>query len=405
MAEFIAGNRVTLLHSGAEFFPALISALNGARRDIQLETYIFADDRIGQTVIEALARAAKRGVIVRVIVDGFGARHFSHSFGRTLAAAGAHYLIYREEVAFFQVSRYRLRRLHRKLAAIDGKVAFIGGINIMDDAESDIGQYADYAVRVEGPVLRPILETLRRTWSGVARASFKPHFRYPEIPLSSTKEAGQHRVAFLPHVSFYRRNSIAKSYLEAIGDARKTVLMAIAYFFPGWRFRRALTAAARRGVCVTVLVQGRSDHWLFHYASRALYDDFMRSGVRIFAYRKGFLHAKVAVVDQSWATVGSSNIDPFSLFLAKESNLAILDTDFAAQLSASLMREIEEGAVELKPGNQSWFTRILCWLCYGIVRFVADMAGYGHWHRMRQSGQEPFTRESVAEGQNNRNEY
>jgi len=380
MAEFIAGNRVTLLYSGAEFFPALIAAMDGAERAIQLETYIFADDSVGQEVVAALARAAKRGVIVRVLVDGFGARHFSRRFGKILADAGAEHLVYREEVASFRFKRYRLRRLHRKLAAIDGKIAFIGGINIMDDSKSEIGQYSDYAVRVEGPVLRPIMETLRRTWSSVARVSFKPQLRYPEIPLPDSSNAGNQRVAFLPRVSFYRQNSIAKAYLEAINNSQATVLMAIAYFFPGWRFRRALTAAARRGIKVTVLVQGKSDSWLFHYASRALHDSLIEAGVRIFAYEKGFLHAKVAVVDQEWATVGSSNIDPFSLFLAKEANLAVLDEGFAAQLAESLRREIEEGAVELKANKQSWGSRVLSWLCYGIVRLFADMAGYGRWH-------------------------
>ncbi|MDR0234433.1 MAG: cardiolipin synthase ClsB [Zoogloeaceae bacterium] len=386
MTEFIAGNRVTLLHSGEEFFPALIGAMDEAVREIQLETYIFADDRIGRLVVESLARAARRGVVVRVLVDGVGSRHFSRRFGKILSDAGAHYLIYREEVALFRLSRYRLRRLHRKLAAIDGKVAFIGGINIMEDASPDVGQYADFAVRVEGPVLKPVLETLQRTWNSVARAGFKQHLRYYEILPADLRNKGHHQAAFLPDVGFYRRNSIAGSYLEAIGNARQTVLMAIAYFCPGWRFRRALMAAARRGIRVTVLVQGRSDHWLFHNASNALYDKLMSAGVRIFAYQKGFLHAKAAVVDREWATVGSSNIDPFSLFLAKESNLVIRDAGFAAQLSESITREIEEGAVELKPGYQSWPMRVICWLCFGVVRVFADMAGFGDWHRAKRTG-------------------
>jgi len=387
MTEFIAGNRVTLLQSDVEFFPALIRAIEGAKRDVHLETYIFAEDRIGRMVAAALADAARRGVVVRVLVDGFGARRFPQQFGKMLSAAGADYLIYREEVAFFRVSRYRLRRLHRKLVAIDGEIAFIGGINVMDNSNTPlgVGYCLDYAVRVEGPVLRPILESLRQMWNRVARTSFRPRFRYPEIPRPFWQQAGEHRVMFLPRGSFYHRNGIAKAYLEAIDHARESVGMAIAYFLPGWRFRRALMAAARRGIQVTLLVQGRSDHRLFHYASRALYDSLMQAGVRIFAYRKGFLHAKVAVVDRVWATVGSSNIDPFSLFLAKEANLAVQDAGFATQLADSLTHEIEEGATELKPGAQSRLARILCWFCYGIVRFFVDRAGYGDWHRAQRA--------------------
>ncbi|MDR2637576.1 MAG: cardiolipin synthase ClsB [Zoogloeaceae bacterium] len=383
MTRFTGGNRIDLLHCGAEYFPALLAAIDGAEREIFLESYIFADDETGRNVAAALEHAARRGCAVRVLVDGFGARHFPQTFGPSLQQAGAQYLIYRAEIAPFILRRYRLRRLHRKLVAIDGKIAFIGGINIIadDNTPPGIGPSLDYAVRIEGPLLAPILSTMRRAWETVAWVSFKRHYRLPDDRPLQAQPAGNQRAAFLLRTSLRHRDNIANAYLEAILMAKESVLLANAYFLPGWRFRRALTAAARRGIRVTLLVQGKSDHALWHYAAQALYDKLTRVGVRVFEYRQGFLHAKVAVIDRQWATVGSSNIDPFSLFLAKESNIAVLDGHFARQLEDSLLTAIHEGATEHGVKPQTPLSRLLRWLCYGLVRLLADIAGYGHWHR------------------------
>jgi cardiolipin synthase len=395
MTEYLGGNRITLLDSGAEYFPALLEAIHRAQREIFLESYIFADDEIGRAVIQALVGAARRGVAVRVMVDGFGARHFSRAFGATLQAAGAAYLIYREEIAnlgeLFNLRRYRLRRLHRKLAAVDGQTAFVGGINIIADenAPADVGARLDYAVKIEGPLLAPIWQTLRRTWENVAWASFKRRCRLPANDLAPPQVVGFQQAAFLLRSSFRHRNTIANAYLEAIRAARVSIVLANAYFLPGLRFRHALMSAARRGVRVTVLLQGKSDHPLMHYATQALYETLLESGVRVFEYQAGFLHAKVAVIDGLWATVGSSNIDPFSFFLAKESNVVILDAQFAKQLGDRLARVIACDAKELTLqtlGRQPWPSRIPRWLSYGLVRFLSDIAGYGHWRIADESG-------------------
>jgi cardiolipin synthase len=388
MTEFTGGNRIKLLYCGREYFPALLAALWAARREIFIETYIFADDEVGRAVIQALVDAARRGVAVRVMVDGFGARHFPRTFGPTLREAGVEYLIYRKEVAnlggLFNLRRYRLRRLHRKLIAVDGQTAFVGGINIIADENTPagIGARLDYAVKIEGPLLVPIWETLRRTWENVAWASFKHRCRLPVGDLVRPQGVGFQQAAFLLRNSFRHRNTIANAYLEAIRAARISIVLANAYFLPGLRFRHALMDAARRGIRVTVLLQGKSDHLLMHYATQALYGALLKSGVRVFEYHAGFLHAKVAVIDGLWATVGSSNIDPFSFFLAKESNVAVLDARFAAQLGESLENVITSGAEELTLqtlGRQPWHSRVLRWLSYGLVRFLSDIVGYGHW--------------------------
>ena len=178
-AEFLPGNRLTLLNSGAEFFPALIAAIDGARAEVHLETYIFEDDRTGRAVTQALAHAAERGVAVHLLVDGFGAYDFTRSLLPRLREAGVQVLVYRPEIARFSLRRHRLRRLHRKLASIDGQIAFVGGINIIDDLNTpqQIPPRYDYAVRIEGPLLLPIRSAMQRLWEIVAWASLRRRYR------------------------------------------------------------------------------------------------------------------------------------------------------------------------------------------------------------------------------------
>ncbi|MDR2239640.1 MAG: cardiolipin synthase ClsB [Zoogloeaceae bacterium] len=387
-AEFLPGNALTLLETGGEFFPALIDAIDAAQREFHLETYIFADDATGQTVAAALARAARRGVTVRVLVDGFGSADFSATLRPSLEAAGARVLIYRPDIARYRLRRYRLRRLHRKLAIADGCVAFIGGINIVDDV--DPAQPApprfDYAVRLEGPLLASVHASARRLWTLVAWASFRRRLRLdataPVCAAASGATRSAMRAAFVIRDNLRHRRDIEDAYLKAIGAAREEIVLANAYFLPGRRFRRALLEAARRGARVTLLLQGRIEYRLQHYASQALYGPLLDAGVRIFEYRRSFLHAKVAVIDSRWATVGSSNIDPFSLLLAREANVIVDDRDFAAGLRASLNAAMQSGARELHPDD--WRRkplphRFVRWMAYGLVRLLIGVAGYAEY--------------------------
>jgi cardiolipin synthase len=296
-------------------------------------------------------------------------------------------MLYRPELARFRLRRYRLRRLHRKLVAIDGRIAFVGGINIVDDdnAPPELRPRFDFAVRIEGPLLRPIHATMVRMWEIVAWVNLKRRFRARKTARPTPRPEGEQLAAFLVRDNIRHRDDIADAYVEAIDAARDDILIANAYFLPGFRFRRALRAASRRGVAVTVLLQGRSDHMFVQYATQALYSAMLDDGIRVFEYRRSFLHAKVAVIDNTWATVGSSNIDPFSLLLAKEANVMVRDRAFAGELKGSLRQAIENGAVELRRedlARLSWHSRLRRWVCYGLVRLLIGLAGYGprHWH-------------------------
>ena len=381
-ARFLPGNQVELLETGGEYFPDLLTAIAAARDEIRLETYIFADDGVGREVAAALAAAARRGARVHVLVDGFGSRGFMTSLGEGLLAAGVEVLVFRPEVSRFSLRRHRLRRLHRKLVCIDARLAFVGGINIIDDFDTP-GQRPpryDYAVRIEGPLLGAIHETMRHLWTLVRWTKLG---RRPPTSLRTAVEVatcGEVNAAFLVRDNLRHRRDIETAYLRAINAASSEVFIANAYFLPGRRFRHALMAAAGRGVRVSVLLQGRVEYRLLHYASHALYGSLLASGVRIFEYQKSFLHAKVAVVDRAWATVGSSNIDPFSLLLAREANIVVRNRGFAGHLHDSLERATTLGAVEMVRAHwdrRPLWVRSVHWLAYGVMRLAIGLAGYG----------------------------
>lgn len=385
MTRLLGGNALCLLETGQAYFPALIEAIDGAAREVFLETYIFENDEVGRQVANALGRAALRGVRVHVLVDGFGGRSFVSGLMPALEADGVQVLIYRREVRLLSLRRHRLRRMHRKLAVIDGEVAFVGGINIIDDfdrAAPDRPRF-DYALRVQGPVLGPILDAVHHLWRLVSWANFRRRLNEPLLAPARTEAVGQLRAAFVIRDNIRHRHDIENAYLAAIGRARREVVIACAYFFPGRRFRRALVEAAARGVEVTLLLQGLADHPILASASRALYPHFMDRGIRLVEYHSSFLHAKVAVVDGRWATVGSSNIDPFSLLLAREANLVVEDEGFAQTLHRSLMRAMREGGHALQRSawaRQGRLRRLGRWLAYQVVRLAIGVAGYGGKH-------------------------
>lgn len=372
----VDGNQLTLLQSGAGYFPRLCADIDTARQFIFLETYIYAADEAGRMVSDALQRAARRGVVVRVLMDGFGSADLPASWRDEFEAAGVQVHLFRRELYRFKMRRHRLRRLHRKLAVIDGELAYIGGINIISDTTGNGGsQRFDFAVRVRGRVAGEIHAVMRRQWIAVLWARGLRMERFVK-----SRRADQPNIRVLLRDNLRHRRDIERAYLKAIAGAEREVVIANAYFLPGRVFRRALMQATRRGVRVVLLLQGRVEHRLLHYATHALYAQLLAAGVEIYEYQSGFLHAKVAVIDGEWATVGSSNIDPLSLLMAREANLAVQDAPFAQALREKLFAAIENDALHIAPDHWNetgWIAHSLARLSYAMVRVALGVLGYG----------------------------
>jgi cardiolipin synthase len=376
-----AANRVRLLVNGEQYFPQLLAAIESARRSVHIETYIFADDNIGKRVVFALAAAASRGVEVRLIIDGYGGGEHARRLVRELGALGAEVRIYRPE-RWWRLERRLLRRLHRKIAVFDDAIAFVGGINIIDDhnhrdgERGRLGPRFDFAVSCEGPIVAAIALAAKRLWWTLSLV--RPSESAGPLPQLAAQPrmaafADGVRASLLLRDNLRHRRTIERAYLEAIAGAREDILIACAYFLPGRRFHAALRNAAARGVRVRLLLQGRVEYSLQHHAQRALYRHFFTAGIEIYEYVPSYLHAKVAVIDGRWSTVGSSNIDPYSLLLAREANVVVHDERFGAELRAVLERAIANESDLLKVedyARRSWLTQLRDWIAYGVVRLA-----------------------------------
>jgi cardiolipin synthase len=374
----VAGHSLTLLRNGEEYFPRLIAAIDDAVKTIYLETYIYATDESGQRMSAALKRAARRGVLVRLLLDGFGASDLPPAWEKEWLAEGVSLLWFRKETGNFSFHRYHLRRLHRKLALIDGRIAFVGGINIINDNPQGMqSPRLDYAVQIEGEVVRDIHAAMQRMWTMVSWTNF--HLRGKRKKIRQHESAAtQRKVIFLVRDNLRHRRDIEHAYLEAIAEAQREIIIANAYFLPGRIFRRAVLERASAGVRVILLLQGRVEYRLQHYATLSVYDEFLNAGVEIYEYQASFMHAKVAVIDGKWATVGSSNIDPFSLWLAREANLAVKDAGFAGSLRDDLLHQIERHSRRIvRSGWREWnvFLWLLMRISYAIARLLTGIIG------------------------------
>ena len=404
---FVGDNSVELLQGGDELFPAMQRALAAARRQVWLASYIFHDDEAGQAMLEALRTAARRGVEVQVLVDGFGSMASLAALRRGLAADGVQLDVFRpleRWSAWLQPAQ--LRRLHHKLCVVDDAVAFVGGINILDD-RNDLSHgrsdrpRLDYAVELRGPVVAQVQHLVQ---SLVARTRLGHEWR-SEVgtlarsrqPLADTRQLLRElrtrlpagalpadtlrpaQVALVVRDNLSGRRAIERRYIEAVRTARHRVDIACPYFYPRRAFRRSLLAAARRGVRVRLLMQGKVDYPLAALAARVLYDELLSQGVRIYEYTPAFLHAKVAVIDDDWATVGSSNIDPLSLLLNLEANAVVLDESFAQllrqRLDLAFAASHEVRAAPLRDGWRRWLSRGFIGWCANLYLRVAGITG------------------------------
>jgi cardiolipin synthase len=410
-AVFCGGNKVRLLRGGDALFPAMIRAIEQAKHEIWLACYIFHDDPAALAVASALTDAARRGVQVKVVLDGFGCKATLPQLRALLCGAGVLLAVFRPLHRWWNwLQPGQLRRLHQKMCVVDGDVAFVGGINLIDD-RFDLSHgwtetpRLDFAVELRGPVVAPVEQATRALWS---RAQLGRDFREEVAALargaeplararrlirrlrmprgSGLRVSAGHLppvlVAFVLRDNLRQRRTIERSYIDAIRAARERVDLASPYFYPGRAFRRALRQAARRGVQVRLLLQGKIDYRVAALAARVLYEELLASGVRIFEYTPAFLHAKVALVDGDWATVGSSNIDPLSLLLNLEANVVVADAGFTAELARQFdeaiadSREIDRGATGPRSLAGALRRALVAWCAYVYLRIAGTTGQY-----------------------------
>ncbi len=408
MTQLRPGHTVDLLQGGHAYFAALIAAVDQSQLEVWLETYIFNLDDSGVAVAEALERAAARGVKVYLTMDGIGTPRLPPEWQDRFARGGVQWSIFLPLGRLGMLIPSRWRRLHRKLCVVDGHVAFCGGINVLDDLfdpnHGALGKpRLDFAVRVRGPLVADVLEAMTHFWwrqqlmREVKASEFPAAWRGVQLSLrraageliararqfsvpagEAPRPQGTALAGLLLRDNLRNRRKIEAAYLQAISMARSEVIVANAYFLPGTRLRRALVQASRRGVRVRLLLQGRYEYFLQYHASRPVYSALLVAGVEIHEYAASFLHAKVAVVDGEWATVGSSNLDPLSLLMAREANVMVRDASFAKTLRASLEQAMERGGQQVDAevfAARPRMQRAKEWVAYAIMRFGLLLLG------------------------------
>ncbi|MEO3693505.1 cardiolipin synthase ClsB [Roseateles paludis] len=404
-AELSGGNEARLLRGGDALFPRMLAAVDAAQREVWVATYIFHHDETGLRLCARLVAAARRGVKVCVVVDGFGSKDSLGALHREFEGSGVAFAVFRPLDRWWRwLQPGQLRRLHQKLCVVDGEQGFVGGINLIDDridlhhGASDAPRL-DFAVELRGPVVQAVGQAARAVWTrawlgrdvgeellalarGPARlvraASLWRRVHMPRGQSRLSHPLPPVRAAFVLRDNLRQRRTIERAYVDAISRAQSTVDLVCPYFYPGQRIRRALRQAAQRGVRVRLLLQGKVDYRLAALAAQALYAELLEHGVEIYEYQPAFLHAKVAVVDDQWATVGSSNIDPLSLLLNLEANVVLLDGRFAEQLRAEIESAQAEARQVTTPPHTGWRALLgrawVAWIAHVYLR-VAGAAG------------------------------
>ena len=352
------GNQVALLEDGPQTYAAMLSAIKAARHHVHMETYIFEADDIGKQFAATLSERARAGVKVRLIYDSAGSFKTPKEFFKELSDSGV------EVLEFNPVSPATVlkdgfaainHRDHRKLTIVDGRTAFLGGINISgvygslsgsinraragDDQPFDKRPWRDTQTRVEGPVVADLQHAFLSQWARQKKAPvIEDKAYYPEVAAQGPLVVR----AIEGSPSEQGVNAMYVAFVSAVDNAEKEVLIMNPYFVPHESLRRSLSEAAKRGVDVRLILPSRSDSPFAYHAGHSFYGGLLESGVKIYERKDRMLHAKTAVIDGVWSTVGSTNLDWRSLLYNDEINAVVLGPEFAAQMAAVFKRDLAE---------------------------------------------------------------
>ncbi|GAC1407003.1 MAG: phospholipase D-like domain-containing protein [Burkholderiaceae bacterium] len=361
-SPLISGNRTTLLFDGPQAISAMLTAIRGAQDNINLETYIFDADELGRQFATLLIEKQRAGVQVNIMYDSIGSLGTPHAFFDAMRAAGVRVIEFNPVIPSGRVGVGRLNnRDHRKILIVDGKVAFTGGVNISDDysrsslfrsggrTPRDPG-WRDTHIQIEGPAVASMQLLFLDAWARQRDGEIVDREYFPPLP-----EVGDKLVRVLgstPHGDF----QIYKAYVLAIQEAKHSIHLTAAYFAPDAQFLEALTAAARRGVDVKMIFPSISDAGFAFQAGRSFYSQLLEAGVHIYQLKASVLHAKTGVVDSSWSTIGSANLDVRSFLHNSEANLVILGSDFGNTMEEAYAEDLRNSTLI---SREQWANRPL----------------------------------------------
>lgn len=371
MKQYCEAHSVELVHSGQHYFDVLERMIDNSRVRLHLQTYIFETDETGMRIVEALKRAAKRGVQVYVMPDAYASRKFSAREIQAMRDLGIHFRFF--SPLFSSESLYFGRRLHHKIAVADGTLGLTGGINIANKYSGfDQPAWLDYAVLTTGPVC-DYLDRLCELF--YHKTSLRRLRRWEYIRPARPAQSGHPMVRFRRNDWLVRRNEIHATYAEAITTASTCITMVASYFLPGAGFRKLIKQAAKRGVEIRILLAGRSDSASVRLAEHYLYDFYLKNGIQIFEWDESVMHGKAMVVDNAWTTIGSYNLNFLSHYISIELNSDIDDADFSRKFSDHLhdIMKTRCKAIEFHRLNLSWSMRIKTWLAYHFYRWLMTL--------------------------------
>jgi cardiolipin synthase A/B len=365
------GHQVKLLHSGEEFFAAVEGIIDGAKNYIHFQSYILDEDETGNRMVDALVRAAGRGVRTYLLLDAYGTKYLSDELVKKIEDSG---ILFRFFSPTFITKDYQMSlRLHSKVVLADGDVAIISGMNFANryHGYGTKKAWLDFAVKIRGPECAYLMDIMRRLWNKKFISKEERSNEYVHDPQSYPDNIS---VKILQNNWYRNKIEILQGYRTIFRKSQKRMILFSGYFLPGRNERRLLRLASLRGVDIKIVLAGESDAPVFERATQFLYDFILRNNIKIYEYLPSNLHAKVATVDGVWCTIGSYNLNHLSDYGSIEINAAIFDEGFTQDFEEKLLDIIKNDCREITPEiykkRRTWFYRLSGWFSYQMIRIM-----------------------------------
>lgn len=369
--EYRGGHYVELLQSGEPYFAAVEKIIDSARVFIHFQTYIVDEDDTGRRIVNALIRAAKRGVRTYLLLDAFGTKYLSKEFIDSIENSG---ILFRFFSPTLTGKGFQLNlRLHSKVVMVDGESAIIGGMNYADRYRGVPGkqEWLDFAVLIKGPELVHILSIIKKLWN---KAFISREERARETIHAPAIYSHDVKLKVQQNNWYRRKIEILRSYRNAFRTAQDHMIIFASYFLPGRNERKLLRNASLRGVDITIVLAAESDAPMFERATHFLYDFILKNKIKIYEYLPANLHAKVATVDGKWSTIGSYNMNHLSDYASIEINVDIMDEGFTGSFEKVLRSIIENDCRQVTfeeyYRRRNLFTQLRGWLSYQMIRLL-----------------------------------